>query len=400
MKEEYNIVADLVDEELKPEPFLLWDMNYLYEAFCKSMKGSSWKGAPQKFEQDVLYQLTLISKSLEDHSYEPDPTVEFVLKERGKTRYIHGNTIRDRIVRHNLCDNVITPTIDNLIIYNNGASQKGKGISFSRKKFETDIHNFYLKYHNIDGYVLFIDFSKFYDNISHQEVRKMFADLLDEESKWLLDLILDSFNIDITNYPSINPNEKFDSIAFHELTPEFSEGLPQRYLNKGIDIGDQTSQNIGVFYPTRIDTYATVVRSHKWYGRYMDDIYIIHKDKDYLEETLRGIQKLANEYGLFINHKKTRICKLSDTYKFLQVKYFMTESGKVVKRINSKAITRERRKLKGYRRLLDKGIMEYTEIKNAYKGWICDYYKLMSKEQIKHMQSLYSELFNDTVRYK
>lgn len=100
MEEEYDIVADLIDEELKPKPFLLWDMNYLYEAFCKSMKGSSWKGAPQKFEQDVLYQLALISKSLEDHSYEPDPTVEFVLSERGKTRYIHGNTIRDRIVRH------------------------------------------------------------------------------------------------------------------------------------------------------------------------------------------------------------------------------------------------------------------------------------------------------------
>lgn len=398
--EDYDIIADLVNEDLEPKPFLLWDMNYLYDAFKRSMKGSSWKSQPQKFEQDVLYQLTKLSNSLKNHTYESDPTVEFVLNERGKTRYIYGNTIRDRIIRHNLCDNIINPAINNLLIYNNGASQKGKGISFSRKKFETDLHNFYLKYHNIDGYVLLIDFSKFYDNISHQGVKDMFRDILDNESKWLLNLIIDSFNIDITNYPDVDPNNKFDCIAFHEQVADLSKDLPKRFLGKGINIGDQTSQSIGVFYPTRIDTYATVVRGHRWYGRYMDDIYIIHKDKSYLEETLRGIQQLADKYGLFINQKKTRLCKLSDTYRFLQIKYFVTESGKVIKRINPKAITRERRKLKAYKRLLEKGIMEYKDIKNAYKGWICDYHKIMSKKQITHMQSLYFSLFNDTVRYR
>lgn len=398
--DDYDIIADMLYDESIKEPHILWDMNCLYDSFKKSMKGSSWKSEPQKYEQDVMLNLTQLSRSLENHSYTVDPTVEFVLNERGKTRYIHGNTIKDRIVRHNLCDNIITPGIENLIIYNNGASQKGKGISFSRSQFEKHLHNFYLKYGDIDGYILFIDFSKFYDNISHIKTKEMFIDLLDVEAMWLFNLIINSFNIDITNYPTINPNEKFDSIAFHNLTPSSNGSLPKRFLNKGIDIGDQTSQNIGVFYPTRIDTYATVVRCHKWYGRYMDDIYVIDRDKEYLLKTLRGIKELADEYGLFVNEKKTRICKLSDTYKYLQVKYFMTPTGKVVKRINSKSVTRERRKLKSYRRLLDRGIMKYEDIRKAYKGWICDYYKLMSSIQIKNMQTLYAELFHDTVRYK
>lgn len=398
--DDYDIIADMLYEESIKEPHILWDMNYLYDSFKKSMKGSSWKSEPQKYEQDVMFNLTQLSRSLENHSYTVDPTVEFVLNERGKTRYIHGNTIKDRIVRHNLCDNIITPGVENLIIYNNGASQKGKGISFSRSQFEKHLHNFYLKYGDIDGYILFIDFSKFYDNISHIKTKEMFINLLDVEVMWLFNLIINSFNIDITNYPTINPNEKFDSIAFHNLTPSSDGNLSRRFLNKGIDIGDQTSQNIGVFYPTRIDTYATVVRGHKWYGRYMDDIYVIDRDKEYLLKTLRGIKELADEYGLFVNEKKTRICKLSDTYKYLQVKYFMTPTGKVVKRINSKSVTRERRKLKSYRRLLDRGIMKYEDIRKAYKGWICDYYKLMSSIQIKNMQTLYTELFHDTVRYK
>ena len=259
---------------------------------------------------------------------------------------------------------------------------------------------FYLKYKNANGYVLFIDFSKFYDNIPHKKTKEMFDELLDEKCKWLLNIIISSFNIDITNYPNINPSDKFDSIKFHKLTPNQSCNLPQRLLDKGIDIGDQTSQNIGVFYPTRVDTYATVVRGHKWYGRYMDDIYIIDKDRNRLMETYEGIKEVADEYGLFINEKKTHICKLTDTFKYLQIKYFMTDTGKVVKRINPKSITRERRKLKSYKRLLDKGIMQYEDIKQAYRSWICDYYKIMSSVQLKNMQSLYKELFGEIVRYK
>lgn len=234
---DYDIIADMIEDENQSEPHILWDMNYLYDAFKKSMKGSSWKSEPQRYEQSVTMELTKLSKSLENHTYKTDPTVEFILNERGKTRYIHGNTIKDRIVRHNLCDNIITPIIDNYLIYNNGASQKGKGISFSRKRFERDLHNFYLKYGDNKGYVLFIDYSKFYDNIPHAKVKEMFDGLLDEESKWLINDIIDSFNIDITNYPSINPEDKFDSIDFHKLIPT-GENLPKRYLNKGIDIGD------------------------------------------------------------------------------------------------------------------------------------------------------------------
>ena len=349
---------------------------------------------------NILPELTKLSKSLEDHTYITDPTIEFTLNERGKTRYIHGNTIKDRIVRHNLCDNIITLTIARFLIDNNPASQKGKGITFARKQFEKHLHNFWLKNRHNRGYILFIDFSKFYDNIPHKQLRELFSELLDDEAYWLFNQIIDSFNIDITQYPTINSRDKFDSIEFHNLIAEELEDMPTRYLDKGIDIGDQTSQNIGIFYPTRIDTYATIVRGHKWYGRYMDDIYIIHESREYLGETLAGIRRLADEYGLFVNEKKTRICKLSQTFKYLQIKYFLTSIGKVISRINPKSVTRERRKLKAYKRLLDKGILQYEDIEQAYKSWMGSYYRIMSKIQIANMQNLYKQLFGKEVRYK
>lgn len=171
-------------------------------------------------------------------------------------------------------------------------------------------------------------------------------------------------------------------------------------MEKSVDIGDQTSQNIGIYFPTPIDNYATIVRGHRRYGRYMDDIYIIHHDKEYIKETFEGIRKKASELGIFINDKKTRICRLSDTFVYLQFKYFLTDTGKVVKRINPKSVTRQRRKLKSYKRLYDKGGIDYESIKQSYKSWMGSYARHMSKKQIKNMKSLYYSLFKEDPRWK
>lgn len=42
-----------------------------------------------------------------------------------------------------------------------------KDISFTRKRFEQHLHEYYRKYGTNNGYILLIDFSKYYDNIRH-----------------------------------------------------------------------------------------------------------------------------------------------------------------------------------------------------------------------------------------
>ena len=146
-------------------------MNALYEAFKASMKGSAWKEEPQKFEIDFLSEITRLHQELESRTYKTSPGTEFTLNERGKIRYIHGSRMRDRVVRHSLCDNELSPALKPYLIHNNGASQKGKGISFSREMFERDLHNYWLEHRTNEGYVGFIDLSKFYDNIQHEKAK-------------------------------------------------------------------------------------------------------------------------------------------------------------------------------------------------------------------------------------
>ena len=120
------------------------DINVLYEAYKRSMKGSAWKREPEKFEHQWLLELADLKQELEDKTYKTLPGTEFKLNERGKIRHIHGGRMRDRVVRHALCDNILAPCLKPYLIYNNGASQKGKGLSFTRKMFERDLHNYFL----------------------------------------------------------------------------------------------------------------------------------------------------------------------------------------------------------------------------------------------------------------
>ena len=388
---------------MSDDEIVLEDMNLLYDAFKASMKGSSWKSEPQRYEADFLTELNKLSDEIADRSYKTSPKSEFILNERGKTRFIHGNRIRDRIVRHCLCDNVLSPVLAPYLFYNNGASQKGKGTDFARKEFEKDLHNFYLEHRTNDGYVAFIDFSKFFDNIVHDAALKAILPKLNEQQQWLLTEIFKSFEVDVSYLTDVEYahciTEKFNSVEYHNtITPEKKTG--EKYMRKTVDIGDQVSQDVGVFFPTRIDNYATVVRGCRRYGRYMDDIYIIHKDKKFLQSVINGIYEQAVSLGIFINEKKTRIVKLSKTFKYLQFKYFLDESGRVVKRINPRTLTRERHKLKAYKRLLDKGVLAYADIENCYKSWMGTYAKYLSRKQRENIQDLYKSLFERSPRWK
>lgn len=177
--------------------------------------------------------------------------------------------------------------------------------------------------------------------------------------------------------------------------------LPGRkMLKKGVDIGSQPSQNIGIVYPYRIDNYAKIVKGAHGYARYTDDFHAIHESKEFLEELLEGIRRIAEEYGLIINEKKTRIVRLDSFFCHLQIGYSLQKNGRLIRKINPKAITRERQKLKAYKRMLDKDEMPYEDIENAFKGWMGGNYKRMSRKQITNMFVLYYQLFERRPTWK
>lgn len=207
-----------------------------------------------------------------------------------------------------LCDNILAPSLLSYLIYDNGASLKGKGITFSRQRFEEHLHKYYRLYGN-DGYILLMDYSKFYDNIPHdiayQEIAKH---VHDEFSLWLLDLIFDNFKIDV----SYMTDEEYEhcmetpfNSADYRLNVPKSAHTGEKFMRKSVNIGDQCSQIIGIYYPTQIDNFVKIVEGQKFYGRYMDDSYVISQSKEYLIELEAKIAAKATELGMTLNRKKT-----------------------------------------------------------------------------------------------
>ena len=119
----------------------------------------------------------------------------------------------------------------------------------------------------------------------------------------------------------------------------------------------------------------------------MDDSYVIHESKEYLEELLQDIIRIAASIGITVNTRKTRICKLSEYWRFLQTQYSLTETGRVIQKINPKRITCMRRKMKKLAYILPP-----KEFEDWYQSWFKNHYKIMSKQQRLNMNTLFNEL--------
>lgn len=379
---------------------ILSDANNLYKAYKASVRGSKWKETTQRFMMNFLRYIFSIQEDLLNRTLQNGPTEEFSLSERGRVRPITSIRIRDRIVRHVLCDEILLPEVKKHIIYDNGASIKGRGISHQRERFEVHLRRYYRKYGN-DGWILFGDFSKFYDNIIHEiakrELLKLFDD--DEFIDWLLTLIFDGFKIDVS-YMTEEEYENcmadmFNKLEYRKIPKKWLTG--EKWMAKSVNIGDQLSQVIGIYYPYRIDNYVKYVRSQKFYGRYMDDWYIMNPSKEELLDLLEHIKAIADELGIHLNEKKTRIVKISSTYKFLQVKYSLTKDGRIIKRINPERVTTMRRKLKKLAVKVKDGKIPYENVENMFRGWMGSFYKLLSRQQRQNLIRLYEDLFDKTI---
>lgn len=107
---------------------IICDANNLYRAYKVSVKTSKWKETTQKFMMNFLRYIFSIQDDLMNRTLQNGPTQEFTLFERGRVRPITSIQIRDRIIRHVLCDEVLLPEVKKHIIYDNCASIKGRGI--------------------------------------------------------------------------------------------------------------------------------------------------------------------------------------------------------------------------------------------------------------------------------
>ena len=381
------------------------DADNLFAAFKAARRGCTWKSQVQKYSMDFLFNLRELQIELENGSYKDGEKRKFILRERGKTRLIRASIFKDRIVRHSLCDNVLVPVLKPYLIYDNCASLKGRGVTMARNRLKVHLHRFYRKYKSNEGYILLMDFSSYYDNIRHDKLlAAVEKHIKDKRVLALLKQILAGFRPDVSFLSDAEAtalyNGKYKALDFKDVPRKLKTG--EKYIDKSMDIGDQSSQIASVFFPTPIDNLIKIVEGEPFYARYMDDSYIISRSKERLKYLFGRIKKIAAELGIIINERKTRIVKISRTFRYMQNKYFLTATGRVVERVNPQRITAMRRKMKRLKKTLKAGRIQLADIERMYSSWRGNYYKIMSKAQRLNIDNAYRKLIggmqNEAIR--
>ena len=364
--------------------------NNLLDGFFKAEKVSKWKYRTQKHRINLLKETYHMQQELRERSYTQGKGAEFKLCEQGHLRLVKALTIRDTSMQHSLVNNCLQPALLPHLIHDNGASLKGKGISFTRRRFEQHLRWHYRRYGRA-GYVLKIDFRKYFDNIDHDVIRRQFGQYVkDPLALWTLDKILQANEIDVSYAPDGYENRPFNSLEHEKVDKAQLTG--HKTLKRSMGIGSVVSQIAGIYLPTRIDTWCKTVRQVHCYDAYMDDRIIIHPDKEFLRQLLEEIKAIAESLGIFVHEKKTQIIKLSHGFTFLKTKYILTDTGKIIRRIPHDVVVRERRKLKKLAKFVDRGEMSPQAFRLQYLSWRGDKRRYNAHRTLNNMDNLYKEL--------
>nr|WP_294429225.1 RNA-directed DNA polymerase [uncultured Treponema sp.] len=158
-------------------------------------------------------------------------------------------------------------------------------------------------------------------------------------------------------------------------------------------LGSQVSQISAISYPNKLDHYCKEVLRIKYYGRYMDDTYLIHSDKKYLEYCLSEIKRICDELGIKLNPKKTRIVSLDEGFWFLKGKYILLESGKIICKPARDGALRMRRKLRKFLKMVEEGTMSLSDVYTSYQSFRSHLMQFDSYHIVHNMDKYYAKLF-------
>lgn len=335
------------------------DMNALYDAAMKSRRGVSWKASVQGYCLNVLGNVHKARQDLLNGEDIRRGFHEFDLIERGKLRHISSVHFSERVIHKSLSQNALVPAIMPTLTAGNSANMKGRGVDYAIARLKNQLARHYRR-HGTEGYVLLVDFSDYFARIDHDAAKRLVRRALDDERLVAL-----------------------------------TESLIDACGDVGLGLGSEPNQILAVALPNPIDHWSEEMAGLEATGRYMDDSYYIDMSKDKLRLVLACIEILCDDLGITINKKKTRIVKLSRGFRFLKKRFYYGPTGKVVVRPSREAITRERRKLKAMRRMLDRGEITLRQISQSYQSWRGGMLRLDAHETVLSMDRLYRELFGN-----
>ena len=250
----------------------------LYEAYrlaSKNKKSPSFK----RFNTGLHGNLEELHEELADKTYKPGPYTVFYVDDY-KRRRIMAPDFRDHVVHHTVC-RFLDQFYEPVFIHDSYACRKGRG---THRGFER-LGKFLNKYGR-QSYFMKCDVTKYFYSIDHHTLKNILRKkIVDEEFRWLLECIIGSHREDLKPHHLLNPEAAIQ--------------------DKGIPIGNLTSQYFANIYLNELDYFVKHELGVKHYLRYMDDFIILSHSKDYLNDVWDRIHYFLQE-TLYLRLEKAK----------------------------------------------------------------------------------------------
>ena len=308
------------------------DFHNMYAAFRKAKCGKGFKKSSARFNLIALDGVNSLIEQLRNQTYTVSEYNEFKVYEP-KERIIQTTSFKDKVVQHCLCDNVIMPRLAQVFIRDNCAGQKGKGTLFGLDRLSEQMQEFHSKY-GFDGYILKCDVTKYFYNISHDQLKDIVSYYFgyDPGICWLCNLFIDS-----------------------------TEG-------KGLPLGNQINQGFALLYLDGMDKLIKYELGIEYYGRYMDDFYLMHPSKEYLKHCLEVIRVYLETLDLTLNGK-TQMFPFKNGVSYLGFHTYVTAEGRVIRRLKNQNKRNAQKKFLRMAKLVAEGKLPMEKFSAAYGAW-------------------------------
>ncbi len=279
----------------------------------KCTRNVGYKKSTINFKLHMFSIVGSTCTNIKNNNYMVNKTYKFKINERGKIRDIDAPYIKDRLVHKVISNEILIPLYDSKLIYDNGASTINKGFSFAIKRVKTILRKWFNKY-GLNGYVVLIDYSKFFESCNHDVIHK-------------------NHNKYIRNSNTIKIIEDY------------------LFIGKGLGLGIEIVQREALMYPNKLDKF--VINKGIPIIRYMDDsLFLCHSYEEAIS-ILKEYSDISDKLNIKINLNKTKIVPISNSFKFCKWNYHITYEGKVYLWTYNKTMYRQRRKL---RKMIKKNI--------------------------------------------
>ena len=284
-------------------------LNAYYD--CKRNKAT--KVDCVRFEMRLEDNIVSLTEDVFNRNYEVSKSKAFIVNYPVK-REIFAADFRDRVIHHYIAQR-IEPLIEREFIEDSYNCRKGKGTNFGIDRLTDGIKKVSNNWKE-SAWCLSLDIRGFFMSIDKDILYKKIKRLITREYRGNdEDTLLYLLEKTIYNKPQENCYRVCSKEEWKGLKADKS--LFSKKDNKGIAIGNLTSQLLANFYLSSLD--RKIANKVGFYCRYVDDLRLIDKCKKKLKKVKLILEKALNGLGLKLHKAKSKLIEVHKGIKFVGV---------------------------------------------------------------------------------